>query len=134
MNILDKEIINEKIKKLIKSSKPFSIIRLRSETDILIKHLNNRICDKEGDKYKNNGGIFKPTKEILTEYSKIIKSGLEECDSLIYWKHLNNQYNDYEKIYNCDLFHNRSIEPFYFEKPWSKELEGKKILVIHPFI
>ncbi len=30
----------------------------------------------------------------------------------------------------CEL---RSIEPYYYDNPWSKSLEGKKVLVIHPF-
>lgn len=27
----------------------------------------------------------------------------------------------------------RSIEPYYFDDPWSKVLKGKKVLIIHPF-
>ena len=26
-----------------------------------------------------------------------------------------------------------ALEPFWFNDPWSKELEGKKVLVVHPF-
>lgn len=28
---------------------------------------------------------------------------------------------------------NRAIEPFYFNNPWSEALEGKKVLIVHPF-
>jgi hypothetical protein len=31
------------------------------------------------------------------------------------------------------LIHNRSLEPFYFDNPWSQYLKNKKVLVIHPF-
>lgn len=27
-----------------------------------------------------------------------------------------------------------ALEPYYFEQPWSAALEGKKVLVIHPFV
>lgn len=28
---------------------------------------------------------------------------------------------------------NRAVEPFYFRKPWSKHLRGRRVLVVHPF-
>ena len=27
-----------------------------------------------------------------------------------------------------------ALEPYYFEKPWSEALRGKKVLVVHPFV
>lgn len=27
-----------------------------------------------------------------------------------------------------------AIEPYYFDRPWSSHLEGKRLLVIHPFV
>jgi len=27
----------------------------------------------------------------------------------------------------------RALEPFYFASPWSAELKGKRVLVVHPF-
>ena len=27
----------------------------------------------------------------------------------------------------------KALEPFYFEKPWSRALNGRKVLIIHPF-
>ena len=35
---------------------------------------------------------------------------------------------------DVDLVPLKAEEPFYSEKPWSKGLEGKKVLVIHPFV
>lgn len=31
------------------------------------------------------------------------------------------------------LIPSRSIEPYYYENPWSMELQGKRLLVVHPF-
>ena len=133
-SILDNNIGNEKIKTLIKSNKPFSITRLRSETDILMNYKNNSLKDCFNSKYDINGGIINPTKETLEEYSKHVQKGIEESDLLVYWSHLHNQYNNYNDIINCELVMNRAVEPFYFDIPWSMELKDKNVLIIHPFV
>ena len=35
---------------------------------------------------------------------------------------------------NCKLVKLRSLEPYYFNNPWSQNLAGKKVLVVSPFI
>ena len=35
---------------------------------------------------------------------------------------------------DCTLVELRSLEPYYFNNPWSRHLKGKKVLVISPFI
>lgn len=124
---------NNNIKNLIESNKPFSVIRLRSETDILKRYQNNQIVDSHNSKYDINGGIINPTKETLIEYSKHIREGIEECDLMVFWEHLRGQYIDYKSLMKCDLTKNRAVEPFYFDNPWSTALKDKKVLVIHPF-
>jgi hypothetical protein len=133
MKLLDNETGNNKIKTLINSGEPFSVIRLRSETDILKKYQNNQIKDSTNSKYDINGGIINPNKETLIKYSQHIKEGIEASDLLVYWEHLRGQYNDYKDLIKCDLTMNRAVEPFYFDNPWSTSLKGKKVLVIHPF-
>jgi hypothetical protein len=34
---------------------------------------------------------------------------------------------------NCTLVELRSLEPYYFNNPWSQHLQGKRVLVISPF-
>jgi hypothetical protein len=133
MRLLENEIGNNRIKTLIESGNSFSIIRLRSETDILKKYQNNQIVDSFNSKYDINGGVINPNKETLVKYSQHIKEGIESSDLLVYWEHLKGQYIDYKKLINCDLTMNRAVEPFYFNNPWSESLKGKKVLVIHPF-
>jgi hypothetical protein len=124
---------NEIISKMIESGKPFSITRLRSETDILEDKLNNNIRDSFNTKYDVNGGIINPNKKTLLDYSNKVEEGIKNSDLLVYWTHLNNQYINYKNYINCNLIENRAVEPFYFDNPWSSSLKDKKVLVIHPF-
>ena len=125
---------NKKIGELIQSNIPFSIIRLRSETACLEWYLKNSYPTIIPPFYEINGGIYPLTKEIIKFYGKCIKEGIEECDYSVYWKMHDTQYKKFSTIKKIKLLHNRAVEPFYFNDPWSQYLEGKKVLIIHPFI
>ncbi|MEZ5053610.1 MAG: hypothetical protein R2807_02400 [Chitinophagales bacterium] len=78
-------------------------------------------------------GFFPNTPQDLEKFSLLYFSELPKADILGVW------YNYYEDIV-CDkyckhaqLIRLRSIEPYYSAQPWSKQLAGKKVLVIHPF-
>ena len=38
-----------------------------------------------------------------------------------------------ERLQSCLLVELANLEPFFAERPWTRYLEGKKVLVVHPF-
>ncbi len=76
-------------------------------------------------------GFFPATKENVTEFTKLALEDSKEVDILGSWF-------SYEKYLTKELQHVIKVplmylEPFWAERPWTRALAGKKILVIHPF-
>jgi hypothetical protein len=81
---------------------------------------------------KNNAGFFSPTEENLERFSKLMIESMPLVDILASWRHE-------EKIFKKELaqaykIHLELLTPFWSSNPWTKALEGKKVLVVHPFI
>lgn len=124
---------NKKISRHILSNRPLSIIRLRSETACLEWYKMDKYPSPIPASYEINGGLYPLTKGVIAFYAKTIDEGIKNSDYIAYWPIHDIQYKKYAKMYDFNLIHNRSVEPFYFDDPWSKYLTGKRILVVHPF-
>ncbi len=78
-------------------------------------------------------GFFPEDKELLKKFAKMMRDSTYQADMIGVW---NLKFEDYEIKKNgnnpmiCKL---EAIEPFFSENPWTKNLEGKRVLVIHPF-
>lgn len=135
-SILKEEQGNQLIVKKIEANLPCMIARLGSvETKCLYPWIKGTI---PSEKVLINGmyqaGIFPPTREDNALFSKIYSNAISEVDIMA----LCSVYKEREIVNtfckNSTFVKARSLEPYYFEKPWSKTLTGKKVLIIHPFI
>lgn len=85
----------------------------------------------------NNAGVFPPTPENLVRFSEEFINHTKNIDGLGVW--FNEGEDTIYKKYcpNAELFVLRAIESYYSANenniPWTKALENKKVLVIHPF-
>jgi hypothetical protein len=80
-----------------------------------------------------SSGFFPVTSENLYKFCEIYFEALTQIDVLGVW---NNYFEDelaHRFCKNASLIPLQSLEPYYFSTPWSIELKGKNILVIHPF-
>ncbi len=94
------------------------------------KHIRNQcrvsVC--------RNAGFFPNDEAIITEFGIRQANLASNVDFFAtwFWK-----MEDYViKAYGNEqakVGFSRALEPYYFDDPWSKELKGKKVLVIHPF-
>lgn len=78
-----------------------------------------------------NAGFFPPTKEMLKRFGNIMLSCMSQVDILGSWRieeHLVKQYLG--SAVRVPLY---TLEPYYFENPWMSALEGKRVLIVHPF-
>lgn len=82
----------------------------------------------------NNAGVFPPEPKTAEAFAKIYAEANKQADVLTYWgfimceKYLMDKYAP-----EAEIIPPRPLEPFGFACPWIKALEGKKVLVVHPF-
>ena len=141
IDYMDKTIYTEEdgnrlIYEMIRSNKPFAISRFgATELNCVRCYMENRKFDSVVKyRIKNHAGVFPDTEEVLNDFSKIYLKASSEVDVLGVWG-INFEKRTINKYCKKDikLIKPRAIEPYYFNNPWSKALEGKKVLVIHPF-
>lgn len=81
----------------------------------------------------NNGGFFPPTSPNLAELGRLFEAAVRNSDLMVGWN------IDYERRFRHDLAPRspwvdlRAAEPYYFDDPWITALEGRRVLVVHPF-
>ncbi len=77
-----------------------------------------------------NAGIFPETIETLEKFSERYLRDIPEIDIL-------GSFNYAEKFMplreDITKVHLECLYPFFVDNPWTKALEGKKVLVVHPF-
>jgi hypothetical protein len=79
-----------------------------------------------------NAGFFPNDPLKLNEFSNLMLRDLKEVDLLgvVPW----NKEDIFQKqLFGKQLARYDSFEPYDYADPWSKTLEGKKVLVVHPF-
>ena len=84
----------------------------------------NRLC--------SNAGFFPNETNLLRQYFKINKVAIKNIDvlgSYLYHECFFDQELKQAKRINIDGYY----APFYYKNPWTIALEGKKVLVVHPF-
>lgn len=121
---------------------PFFVGRLGSvELECLCHNLY--LLDRKIEEYPPNvkmimninAGFFPKQDTLLDEFSDLYIRDLKEMDliwTMWFSKFENRLYKD--MVWNTSIStYDDSYLPSLYEVPWTKALEGKKVLVIHPF-
>lgn len=78
-----------------------------------------------------NAGFFPPTKPMLDRFGKLMLDCMPMVDMLGSWRQEEALVMNYmPNTARVPLF---ALEPYYFDNPWTTALEGRKVLVVHPF-
>lgn len=134
MQILDNQEGNDLIKKNIKLGIPFIASKMGSvEQNILITKLNNNSYDVIRDMASANAGITPNDDSTLNFFYNEYTQALKNTDILGLMSTQNEKLIIPKFAKNAVLSQLRLLEPFYFDNPWSEELEDKNVLIIHPF-
>ena len=147
------EEANEILKNIILKNEPFMCARFGSTesrailnfqlkkkqiTDFhaSLKHIRGKmnIYWKEHPKFLNNltelSGFFPKDENLLEIFVNLYISDIKNLDLLGVW----NEYEEFLQVpEDTKLCKIRELEPWFYNKPWTTALEGKKVLVIHPF-
>lgn len=79
----------------------------------------------------NNAGFFPIQEWAIRQYSELLLSDTNELNILgSYWR---KEYLVKDLIQHLPTISIFLLEPWFSKQPWTRCLEGKKVLVIHPF-
>ncbi|MEN7548458.1 hypothetical protein AAG747_11095 [Rapidithrix thailandica] len=80
---------------------------------------------------RNNAGFFPVDEKHLDRFGKLMLEDIGTIDILGSWiKEERLLYPFFQDAVKVSI---KDLEPYYHPTPWSRVLEGKKVLVIHPF-
>jgi len=137
-NLIQPKIANHLIRSLLNIDAPIMISRLGSNeaacTDFFLrKRPNQQYKYWISEQMMSNAGFFPNDESSLDKFSQLNSESIKQVDILGIW-HKPGEANLIQKFcpeaYLVPLF---SLEPYQHKNPWSYLLQGKKVLVIHPF-
>lgn len=79
-------------------------------------------------------GFFPTSDDMLERFAAFYIEQVKKIDAIGVWGFVPGESFLIEKYSsNATPYDPKALEPYFFTNPWSKALEGKKVLVIHPF-
>lgn len=76
-------------------------------------------------------GFFPSNEKTLNRFCEMMIGLIPEVDVLGSWRIEEHLFD--EELKNAVRVPLADLEPYYYNNPWTSALEGKKVLVIHPF-
>lgn len=131
---------NDKIIDLLQKDAPFMVARYGANELAIMRQaeekqlgIRKNILPSLLDQFCNNAGFFPMSEEYAMYFFELMKESTVSVDMLGIW--YNPMENYFIKAYGKDMLVAplTGLEPWYHVNPWSKALEGKKVLIIHPF-
>ena len=136
--------------KKIQSGQPFMVTRfgsgvlgtaidyrLQLSTKTFLKYIFGAIDSLDLQRHNiynlcNYDGFYPPNHDEIMRYGCLIYNTLTEIDAFAtIMKQERFFANELSNKVRCKF---RDLEPFHHDTPWTSVLEGKKVLVIHPFV
>jgi hypothetical protein len=76
-------------------------------------------------------GFFPPTEDKIELFCKLMFEAIPRVDILGSWLPYERYFE--KELENAQKVQLLALDPYWAEKPWTRALEGKKVLVVHPF-
>ena len=139
--VLSEEAGNKRLFELISCGKPFAATRFggtetKTIADVLYTRAGGKfggVNDRTLQRIMELSGFFPADRKALEQFVDLYMECCADIDMLGIWNILLQSYLADECVINAQLSELRMFEPYYFEHPWTKALEGKIVVVIHPF-
>lgn len=148
--IKDADEVSRLIMKKIGSGKPLMISRFgANELGCITNHIGIKNHDRDPWKYikgqnpawwidlgnqycmKNNAGFFPNDEESLYKFGELMLEDMKQIDILASW--LDDEWRVRSNFPDADIIDFITLDPFWSKVPWTKALERKRVLVVHPF-
>lgn len=139
--LFDLKSTQNSIANLILSGQPFMVGRIGNvECNIcneavgISLGLKEDFSDKWGQKFHLNAGFFPVNHDNLMRFAEIMENAVASVDIIGSMK-INPEKYILKRTMNAKTIVTEigCLEPYYSNTPWTRALEGKKVLVIHPF-
>ena len=137
---VDSQSGNDRIRELIETGKPFMVARYGANELAIMRQIEEKkikirksVSPNMIDQFCNCAGFFPKNEEKIAAFAYEMKENTEIVDLMGVWFNPMEDYfiKRYNRIMKTTPL--TALEPWYHNNPWSKSLEGKKVLVIHPF-
>lgn len=150
--VFDRQKANDMVYEALSKGKPFMLtrygsiemlvtntIRIKEEKRCYILKLWDFITDHTDMPWMHenaplfisrNAGVFNPTPKTLEKFAHLYLEDSKIVDMVMSV--------DYKEKFmplskSCQFIHFESIYPYFVERPWTRYLKGKKVLVVHPY-
>jgi hypothetical protein len=141
-NILYGQEGNDRISQLLATGRPLMVTRLGwNELLTTFFYVNERIGNRNtpyppdvAASLSQNAGFFPATEECLDRFARLMLDGFPNADVMGVWFAPDHEHivcNTY--CPGADLVEFGCIEPFHYKNPWTAQLAGRRVLVVHPF-
>lgn len=80
-----------------------------------------------------NAGVFPDDDSHLDQFAKAFLAAVSKTDVMAIWHYRNEPRILDDCCPAARLVHPAGLEPWHYSEPWTAELAGKVVLVIHPF-
>lgn len=80
---------------------------------------------------QNNAGFFPPTEKKIAQFCELMLQDMKRVDILGSW--VANEHYFMNELKGVTFVQREVQNPYFANLPWTKALEGKKVLVVHPF-
>lgn len=135
-SVMDSSTGNDHIKDIILRNRPSMIARCgATEMRCVGEYLSKgTFSDRIKREISELSGVFPATESVLEQFCRFYMDCVGQSDILALWgvgaesKVVKAKCSEDTKFVQLT-----ALEPYYFEKPWSVVLRGKKVLVLHPF-
>ena len=131
---------NDVIYDALMSGQPFLAARFGdAELRALVYTLENDLRIRKGfpDYIKKvmslNAGFFPATDTNLMKFGHVLWDATKDVDVFAVWYNLMEDYVVHTQRPDAELVDLVALEPYRSSRPWSRALQGKKVLVVHPF-
>ncbi len=131
---------NDRIASLLKGKEPFMVARYGTNEIAVLRWtiarnlgLLKKYSEGTMNSICNNAGFFPKDQEAVYKYGNFVLEKSKNLDLLGTFYSRMEEYIVKNYAPQTATVRLRGLEPWYVERPWTKELEGKKVLVIHPF-
>lgn len=135
--IIDLQEANDIIAQWIEEGKPFAAARLGGTELHTIWHADIPQSPENQQKVlvrlQNLSGFFPLDVRLMQKFVEMFKKDCGSIDLMAVWFNIMEDYVIDCYCGRCELTYLMALEPWYVERPWTRVLEGKKVVVIHPF-
>jgi hypothetical protein len=103
-----------------------------------LKHADSKgQCDFPAWQVKNLyqiAGVFPPEASIFSRFCTVFAEALRHLDVLAVWFNFGENAARQRFANKASLTQLTALEPYFHDRPWSRHLAGKRVLVVSPFV